>query len=167
MPEFIENFQRPSLVEIKQDDKTVRLPDYDTLVRILYRDRADIYALLKIGQQAGSGVLASSDQSDQGAAIASTVIYTPTATGRFAVRAYALCAAAGAGTVSFFLSWTDQVKAQSQTLIANLSLVTLGTLSSGEKIVRAIAGQPIAFSTTVAGMAGGAQYDLSIGVEAA
>ena len=173
MTEFIENFQRPSLLEVKQNGQVLRLPDFDTLVRILYRDRSDIYALLKmvedsgVGGVPGVGVLGGVERLNQGAAIASTLLYTPTATGRFAVRGYAVCSTAGAGTVSFLLTWTDEIKAQQENFIGDLGLAALGNQNSGQKILRAIAGQPIRFSTTVVGMGGGSRYDLSVGLEAA
>lgn len=102
----------------------------------------------------------------QTGAIGQTGLHWAKAGALYRVAIYASISVAGsAGTVSVTLRWNDGIQAQSEVVILNLALLPLGTQGDASKVLYLGIGQSITVETSVVGLLGNPQYEVTASVE--
>lgn len=100
----------------------------------------------------------------QTAAIGTTTLYTPAASGVYRVSVYMVCTTTGTGTLSCTIAWSDDKQGQSSSPAGNIDLSVSGQASSGTLFIRSTA-TAITYATAIAGLAGSPQYAIFITLE--
>ena len=158
------NFPRPSKVNIGPNGSGQAAADYPSVERIIWLMQNDIQSLAKAQN---SSDIVESDLIAQPAAIVATPLFTPDATGLYRITAYAVCMFPGAGTLSTVLTWQDDVQSQQMNILGDLALTAKGLYVQGEAVIRAVSGNAVNYSTSIAGLGGGATYALFLHSEPA
>jgi len=97
--------------------------------------------------------------------ITSTALFTPPVDGLYEVSVVQLVTSAGtAGTLSTTVAWTDEVGATTATPASGLTVATAGR-DSGTIVISATAGNPISFSSALAGLVGTTTYRVKVAVK--
>lgn len=112
--------------------------------------------IVDVGKQAAEELFG------QTAAIVSVPLFQAGESGLYQVDAYVVCSTAGAGILSSILTWDDGVIAQSAPMTPDVVLVGLGNYSCGTNLLWVKEGKLVSYEVTIAGLGGGAQFDLFI-----
>jgi len=112
----------------------------------------------------GDHTTASAALTAQTASIGSTTIFTPASDGIYQISVYTSTTTAGSsGTEVTTIGWKDDTTTQSVSLAA-IQLSTQGSYAQQMLVAKCKSGQPITYSTVVAGSGGSPQYALYVNV---
>ncbi len=96
--------------------------------------------------------------------IAATTIYSPAAAGLYRVNVYMICTAAGTGTLSCTIGWSDIVGAKTLQPAGTVDLASTANGSVGTSFISSGA-SAITYATAIAGKAGSPTFAIYIVLE--
>lgn len=117
---------------------------------------------LAVSAPYGPTVVATVTLTGQTSTSGPTTLYTPTEDGNYLVTAYVASNASGAGTDTVNFSWTDEFRANSVNLVSHNALNA--SPSSADDPIHVASGNAIQYTSTIAGYAAPASFDVFITV---